>query len=106
MANELPHTLKQARLNTVVVWTGLAFKVGVRNAGGSQAKGVPVTFALNGTAGGYSKIVTVGSIAPGKTTTITFDRFGRLPLAKRMNLVVAVANGRTLVYPIIFSLPG
>lgn len=101
--------LVRGKLNVEVVRSNLAFRVTIRNRGGSQQ---PATVSLRLSRapmmGSLVKRLAVGKLGLQTTKTVTFTHLGMMAFAVKEKVVITVANtsGKTLsaAYPVIFAL--
>jgi hypothetical protein len=101
--------LTRGKLNVVVASTALAFKIDVQNTGSARKTGAAVKLmirASRASTGTIERTVTLDSIAPSQTKTVTFSHLGAVEFGVETSLTVRVGNGPAKLYSVLFSLPG
>jgi hypothetical protein len=105
--NRVTKVLSGTDLNVVTASAALAFKVTIHNAEASWEDDVAVTLLVERTAPRHIPIIqtrTLASIGPNQTETVAFGNIGPVPYATPTNVRVKVANGKAMVFPIVFFL--
>lgn len=101
--------LVAGRMTVVAATTDLAVVVRVRNEGKNKSR-VPITLQISQTVNGgqivKSPLVeTSAPVATRKEQAVRFDRLGELMFASESKLTVTVDGGKSVSYPVIFTLP-
>jgi len=101
--------LVAGRMTVIAATTDLAVVVRVRNEGKNNTR-VPVTLQISQTVNGgrlvkSPLIETIAPVATQKEQAVRFDRLGELMFASQSKLTVTVDGGKSVSYPLIFTLP-
>jgi hypothetical protein len=85
--------LSETGTNTITATTGLAFKVTIKNSGGSQEVGIKVTLTIPQVPASATIVrnETVQVINPGEEQSVTFSNLGEVKFARTETLSVNIA---------------